>query len=149
MKSRTLTVLVCISLAYVSGILTGISIFVLLIWKVISGVRKTVELAKTGTRVAATATRIKIYKVSQPVTFDFPSGMKRKKDGVPQVMYRLFARWQHPETGKVYTLKGIITKPDAYAVGSPVPFLVDYHNPKRHLLASMLPESMLTDSSSM
>ena len=142
--------LLWIGLAYVSGILTSISIYILLIRRIVSSVRKMAALAKTGTRVNATVTRIKTLKTSTPVTFEFPGGMKRNTNAAPQTIYRLYARWQHPETGKKYTLKGMITNSAAYSaypVGSSIPFLVDYTHPQTHLIANAIPESMQSDSS--
>src|SRR5215470_11167685 len=118
-----------IGFAFGIGVVVGITLPLWLSWRIFTALHKTVELAQTGTRVMATVTHIATYQVGPPIIDT--SGVK-VKGTFPRKIYRLSARWQHPETGKVYTLRGMVKDPSKFPVGSSVPFLVDYNHPRWH-----------------
>ena len=136
MKSKVFVAL-GLGLAFGSGVAVGLTLPVLFILRVIRSLPKSIELMEAGTPVRATVTRIATYKVGKPFIVT-PS--EHVRNLMPREIYRLFARWQHPETGKTYTLSGMIKDPDEYPVGSLAPFLVNYSNPKFHQLEQVLGE---------
>src|SRR5258708_23257599 len=109
-------------IAFGTGVVLGIALPIWLIWRIFTSLHKTfVELADNGTRVMATVTPIATSQVGPPIIDT--SGVK-DRGTFPRKIYRLSARWQHPETGKVYTLRGVVNDPSKFPVGSSVPFLV-------------------------
>ncbi len=122
-------------IAFGTGVVLGIALPIWLIWRIFTSLHKTfVELAETGTRVMATVTHIATSQVGPPIIDT--SGVK-DRGTFPRKIYRLSARWQHPETGKVYTLRGVVNDPSKFPVGSSVPFLVDYNNPRWHRMEDL------------
>ncbi len=130
MKSKIL-VASGIGLAFGTGVAVGLLLPVLFIWRIIRSLPKSIELMEAGTPVRAIVTRIATYKVGKPFIV---TSSEHARNSVPREIYRLYARWQHPETGKAYTLSGMIKDPDEFPVGSFAPFLVNYSNPKFHQL---------------
>lgn len=130
MKSKVFVAL-GLGVAFGTGVAVGLALPVLFILRIIRSLPKSIGLMEAGTPVRATVTRIATYKVGKP--FIITSG-EHAANPVPREIYRLFARWQHPETGKIYTLSGMIKDPDEFPVGSFAPFLVNYSNPKFHQL---------------
>jgi hypothetical protein len=133
MRTKVLGAL-SIGFAFGTGVVLGIALPILFIWRIFTSLHKTIELAETGTRVMATVTRIATYQVG-PAIID-TSGVK-DRGTFSRKIYRLSARWQHPETRKVYTLRGMVKDPSKFPVGSSVPFLVDYDNPRWHRMEDL------------
>ena len=102
MRTKVLGAL-SIGFAFGTGVVLGIALPLWLIWRIFTSLHKTIELAETGTRVMATVTRIATYQVG-PAIID-TSGVKNRGT-FSRKIYRLSARWQHPQTRKVYTLRG-------------------------------------------
>ena len=113
------------------GLLVGVALPILLIWWIIYNLRKSAELAKTGTRVTATVTRVITHTVK---SFNFNSENFTYEGQTPKNAYSLVARWQDPQTGKAYTLRSPVRNAEQFPVGSSVSFLIDAQHPKRHLL---------------
>ncbi|MEO8972228.1 MAG: hypothetical protein ABI406_11595 [Ktedonobacteraceae bacterium] len=130
MKSKVFVAL-GMGLAFGTGVAVGLTLPVLFIWRIIRSLPKSIELTEAGTPVMATVTRIATFKVGKP--FIIPSS-RNNRNTTPGEIYRLFACWQHPETGKKYTLSGMIKDPNEFQVGSSAPFMVNYSNPKFHHL---------------
>ena len=114
-----------------TGLLVGVTLPILYFRLIIYNIRKNMELAKTGTRVMATVTRVITHNVK---SFNFNSENFTYEGQTPKKVYSLVARWQNPQTGKSYTLKSPIRNAEQFPVGSPVFFLIDAQHPKRHLL---------------
>ena len=134
MRTKVLGAL-SIGFAFGTGVVLGVALPIWLIWRIFTSLHKTVDLAETGTRVMATVTRIATSQVG-PAIID-TSGVKDRSTFSRKKIYHLFARWQHPETGKVYTLRGMVKDPSKFPVGSSVPFLVDYDNPRWHRMEDL------------
>jgi len=114
-----------------TGLLVGFSLPILFFWWLFYNIRKIVELARTGTRVTATVTRIITRDVQ---SFNFSSKDFTFEGQVPKKVYHLVARWQNPQTGKTYTLRSPVRNAEMFPVGSSVIFLIDMQHPRRHLL---------------
>ncbi len=114
-----------------TGLLVGFALPFLLFWYILYNLRKSVELAKTGTRVTATVTRVITHNVK---SYNFNSKDFTYEGHTPKKGYSLVARWQNPQTGKTYTLRSPVRNAEKFPVGSPVAFLIDPQHPKRHLL---------------
>ena len=123
--------LLLIALSILLNISLGLAIF--FIWRFIVGFKKVLDLQTSGTQVMATVTRIETLQVRS-------IGRPSQQVKSPQ-MYRLIATWQHPETGKPYTLKAPIRSPENFPIGSSVSFLVNYDNPRWHRLEDPMMEA--------
>jgi len=124
--------LLLIALSILLNISLGLAIF--FIWRFIIGFKKMADLQATGKQVMATVTRIETFEVHS-------IGRRSQQAKFPRKMYRLNATWQHPETGKAYTLKAPIRSPENFPIGSSVSFLVDYDNPRWHRLDDPMMEA--------
>ena len=113
------------------GLLVGFSLPFLFFWWLIYNIKKIAELARTGTRVTATVTRIITRDVQ---SFNFSSKDFTFEGRVPAKVYHLVARWQNPQTGKMYTLRSPIRNAEMFPIGSSVSFLIDMQHPRRHFL---------------
>ena len=114
------------------GVLVGIALPVLFVWRVIYGMRKIMGLPQNGARVMATVTQIKTHN-TWTVTYE---NNKIRRD-VPRPLHQLFARWEDPLTGKVYTFKSVVKDPEKFPVGSSVAFLIDPAHPRWHRMENM------------
>src|SRR5215469_7675319 len=114
--------LLLIALSLLLNILLGVAIF--FIWRIMISIKYMTDLGASGTQVMATVTRIETLEV--PLTYF--TGRSSQHAKPPRKIYRLHASWQHPQTGKTYTLKAPIFYPDKIPIGSSVSFLVNYDN---------------------
>jgi hypothetical protein len=73
------------------------------------------ELRKTGERVSATVTDIKVGNISSS-----------------RPTYILSAQWHDPKKDRIYTFSTPIPDPDKFPIGSSVPFLIDPNDPNYH-----------------
>jgi hypothetical protein len=126
--------LLLIALSLLLNISLGLAIF--FIWRFIIGLKKIADLEASGTQVMATVTRIETFE-----TRSISIGSASQHDKPPRKMYRLLASWQHPQTGKTYTLKAPIRSPEKFPIGSSVSFLVNYDNPRWHRLEDLMMEA--------
>ena len=67
MRTKVLGAL-SIGFAFGTGVVLGIALPILFIWRIFTSLHKTIELAETGTRVMATVTRIATYQVGPAIT---------------------------------------------------------------------------------
>ena len=104
---------------------------IVLVWRLIINVQKMSDLLKTGTLTAATVVRVE-KSVARSISIGTP------KQTTSRIRYRLVARWQHPQTGKGYTLRAPIPQPENFPVGSSVNFYVNLDDPRIHRLADVL-----------
>lgn len=114
------------------GILVGIALPVLFVWRVIYAMRKVMGLSQNGVRVMATVTQIKT-RDTWTVTYE---NNKIRRDA-SRPLHQLFARWEDPLTGKVYIFKSVIKDPEKFPVGSNVTFLIDPGHPRWHRIENM------------
>jgi hypothetical protein len=114
------------------GILVGIALPVLFVWRVIYAMQKVMSLPQNGTRVMATVTQIKTHN-TWTITYE---NNKIRRD-VPRPLHQLFARWEDPLTGKVYIFKSVVKDPEKFPVGSGVAFLIDPAHPRWHCIENM------------
>ncbi len=121
-----------LSLGVGIGLLIGIALPILYIWWIIYNIRGIHEVSTSGTRVMATVTRVMTREV-QSYVYENHSFKK----GAPKKIHHLVTRWQDPQTGKTYTLKGIVKNPDKFPVGSSIPFLINAQHPRWHRLENM------------
>lgn len=131
--SQLVKILSLLSLALSLLVNIGLGIVVFYIVRIVKHVQKIAALKTNGTRVMATVTRFDTINSS---VYNF--GRSSRPKHVPQKIYFLVATWQHPETGKMYTFKTPVLECDKFPIGSPVPFLVDYQNPRMHCLEDTL-----------
>ena len=123
--AKSLSVLL-IALSLLLNISLGLAIF--LIWRIIVKFKEMADLTTSGTRVMATVTSIEA-KERGTITLTTPMRVK-----MPGKIYRIVATWQHPQTGKTYTLVAPTSVPDRFPIGSSAAFLVNYNNPLIHRL---------------
>jgi len=121
-----------IALSLLLNISLGLAIF--FIWRIILAVKKMADLETTGTQAIATVTRIETLETRS-------LGNSSRRTMPTRTMYRLVATWQHPQTGKSYTLRATIRHPDRFPIGSSVSFLVNYDNPRWHRLEDLMMDS--------
>jgi hypothetical protein len=114
------------------GILVGIALPVLFVWRVIYAMRKVMGLSHNGARVMATVTQIKT-RDTWTVTYE---NNKIRRDAL-RPLHQLFARWEDPLTGKVYIFKSVVKDPEKFPVGSSVAFLIDPAHPRWHRMENM------------
>ena len=124
--------LLLVALSFLLNISLGLAIF--FIWRGIIRVKKMAKLESSGTQVMATVTGIEALETR-------PLGSSAQHARPPWKMYRLLASWQHPQTGRTYTLKAPIRSPEKFPIGSSVSFLVNYNNPRWHRLEDLLMEA--------
>ncbi|HEX6482532.1 MAG TPA: hypothetical protein VF043_27120 [Ktedonobacteraceae bacterium] len=125
--------LLLIALSILLNISLGLAIF--FIWRFVTGFKKMADLQESGKQVMATVTRIETFEVRSSIVHP------EQQAKLPRQMYRLIATWQHPETGKSYTLKAPIRSPENFPIGSSVAFLVNYDNPRWHRLDDPMMEA--------
>ncbi len=108
----------------------SIGLVIVFIWHMIVGFKKMSDLLKTGTSATATVVRVET-SVARSITIGSP------KRTTSRTIYRLVANWQHPQTGKTYTLTAPISHPNRFPVGSSVNFFVNYDDPRFYSLADV------------
>ena len=119
----------------------SIGLAIAFIWCMIVGFKKMSDLLKTGKPTTATVVRVE-ESMARSISIDTP------KQTTTKTIYRLVASWQHPQTGKTYTLKAPISYPERFPVGSSVDFFVNYDDPRVHRLADMMSAFTPIDSNS-
>lgn len=119
----------------------SIGLVIVFIWRMIVGFKKMSDLLKNGTPTTAMVVRVE-ESVARSISIGTP------KQTTPKTIYRLVASWQHPQTGKMYTLKAPISHPERFPIGSSVDFFVNYDDPRIHRLADVLGAFKPIDSNS-
>jgi hypothetical protein len=117
------------------GLFVGIALPILYIWWIIYNIRGIQKLSTSGTQVIATVTRVITREVKSYVYIYESHSFRRD---APKKIHHLITRWQDPQTGKTYTLKGFVKNPDKFPVGSSVHFLINAQHPKWHRQENML-----------
>ncbi len=101
------------------GILIIVAFPLAYIWrKFISPYLKIARLRTNGTRVIATVTRLELYPHRTH----------------PDQFYNLFAQWEQPQTGNIFTFQTPITDPNRFAIGDLVPVLINPKDPGWYLI---------------
>lgn len=138
-RLRKSLLVLLITLSFLLNLSLGVVI--VFVWRMIVGVMKMSDLIKVGTSATATVVRIE-ESVARSISIGTP------KQTTSRTIYRLIANWQHPLTGKTYTLRAQISQPDRFPVGSSVNFLVNYDDPRFHQLTDVLGAFTPIDSNS-
>ena len=115
----------------------GLALAIFFIWRIIINIKNMIDLEASGTQVMATVTHIE----TREARLTRLTGSSSQHAKPPRKLYRLNASWQHPQTGKTYTLKAPIFYPEKFPIGSSVSFLVNYDNPRLHRLEDLMMEA--------
>src|SRR5260370_42236985 len=94
------------------GILLGAILVPLLfiLGIVVYALLKFTLLKTTGTRIVATVVRLEPNKYATR-------------------FYRVILQWQQPQTGKMFTYRGMTSTPEQFTLGNPIPFFIVLYHP--------------------